>query len=284
MINRAVAGVGAMVFVAVVLAPTAAQATTYRYWTYWTGGQSWTYSQRGPGFLVPTDAAVEGWRFAVSAQDGSSADPPASPSTYEQLCPNQPAAPAGRKRVAVVIDFGDPAIAPNGETQPANSTSCVLAPARATGLQVLQQVAQLRFHSSGLLCAIAGFPDKECPGQSANAVKTPAKPTRPSGTPTGPANPARPVKPPNPALPAPATSREPPDEQITSRTGSPTPSATPQLSSPASPTDRPSAVALALPEPAADQTTNPPGWIAAIGVTLIAVLLGLALLMRRGRP
>lgn len=281
MIKPIVAGAGAMACVAVVLAPTAAPATAYRYWSFWTGGPSWTYSSRGPGFQVPNDTAVQGWRFTVSAQDGSSAQPPRTPSTYEQLCPDQPAAPAGRKRIAVVIDFGPANVAPDGETPPTNSTSCILVPTRATELQALQEVAQLRFHSSGLICGIAGFPAVECPGQSANAVRAPEKPAQPSGTPTGPANSPKPVNPPNPTVPAPVV---PPATPPARRTGSPTPTATPSPTSPVAPTDQPSAIALALPETTADEPVEPPAWIAAIGATLIAVLLGVALLMRRGRP
>ena len=62
-----------------------------------------------------------------------------------------------------------------------------------------------------------------------------------------------------------------------------TPTPTPSLRTP-SPTDTPSPVALTLPE-STDPATNPtpPPWLAAIGVTMIAALLGLAILVRRGR-
>jgi hypothetical protein len=40
-------------------------------------------------------------------------------------------------------------------------------------------------------------------------------------------------------------------------------------------------VALALPEGPADDPVDPPAWVAAIGATMIAVLLGVAVLLRR---
>jgi hypothetical protein len=267
---RVVAGTGAMVCAAVALAPAVAHADGYRYWSYWTGGQSWSYSARGPGFLVPDDGAVEGWRFVLSPEDGSQATAPATPSAYDQLCPGQPAAPAGKKRIAVVIDFGPAGIAPVGESPPPTSISCVTAPARATGLQVLQQVAKLRFQASGLICGIAGFPARECPGQSVKAI---------TGSP--PAQPERPA----PVAPAPAiTADRPGAPPTTLPDGSPRPTDSPTpTQAPSTPTDQPSAVALAVPaESPQEPSAQPPAWIAAIGATMIALLLAVALLLRKG--
>ncbi|MEZ5158760.1 MAG: SCO2322 family protein [Candidatus Nanopelagicales bacterium] len=268
---RALAGTGAMVCVTVALAPAVAHADGYRYWSYWTGGQSWSYSDRGPGFLIPGDGAVEGWRFVVSPENGSQATAPATPSSYDQVCPGQPAAPAGRKRVAVVIDFGPAGIAPIGESPPPTSISCVTAPARATGLQVLQQVAKVRFQASGLICGIAGFPAQECPGQSVKAV---------TQSPT--AQPARTA----PVAPAPANTADGPAAPPTTLPDAsprPTDSSTPTRA-PSTPTDQPSAVALTVPGDSAEEpSTQPPAWIAAIGATMIALLLAVALLLRRGR-
>jgi hypothetical protein len=146
--GRALIGLGVAVMTTATLMPTAAQAeTSYRYWSYWIGGDTWTYSARGPGFRSAPDAGVEGYRFVVSPKDGSQASPPSVASTYDQLCPGQPVAPVGQKRVAVVLDFGPAGIAPVGETPPATSVQCVLVDQGATGLQVLQKVAQLRFNS-----------------------------------------------------------------------------------------------------------------------------------------
>ena len=159
-----VAGTGAMVCAAVALAPAVAHADGYRYWSYWTGGQSWSYSARGPGFLVPDDGAVEGWRFVLSPRTAPRRRrrPHRAPTI---AVPGQPAAPANRSGSrwwSTSVRRGSP---PVGESPPPTSISCVTAPARATGLQVLQQVAKLRFQASGLICGIAGFPARECPGQ-----------------------------------------------------------------------------------------------------------------------
>lgn len=262
--NKAVVGVG-MVAAATVLMPTAAQAdSAYRYWSYWTGGDQWSYSARGPAFRVPTDGSVEGWRFVVSPKDGSQATPPMTASSFDALCPQSAAVPAGQKRVAVVIDFGAPGIAPVGETTPGRTVQCVTVPQNQTGLQILQGVAELRFHPSGLICGIAGFPATECPGQAARtASPTPSRSAVASAAPV------------QPALP-PATRA--------SKAASDPPSPTPTPSTPAPTYAQPSPVALPLDsaDPPATATT-PPAWIAAIGAAMIAALLGLALLVRKGR-
>lgn len=269
MSTRALAGVGAAVILAAVAMPPAHAETTYRYWSYWVGGDAWSYSARGPGFRVPPDAGVEGYRFVVSPKDGSQASPPTTASTYEQLCPGQPAPPAGQKRVAVVLDFGAPGIAPVGETPPATSVQCMTVDQGATGLQTLQTFAQLRFHSSGLICGIAGFPATECPGETSH---TAGPSPSPSPTVTG-------------VVPSPvtvATAAAPLATPSVSIPASPTPA--PTVSSAPLPSDMPSAVALSLQSPAPPKPTPAtPAWIAAIGVTLIAGLIGLALLARRGR-
>ena len=120
--KRLAVGICALVIATMVQMPLPAQADTYRYWSYWVGGDSWSYSSRGPGFRVPPDGGVEGWRFVVSPKDGSQASPPAAASTYEQLCRGQPPAPEGQKRVVVVIDPGPAGIAPVGETPPQRTT------------------------------------------------------------------------------------------------------------------------------------------------------------------
>lgn len=266
--KRLAVGICAVVIATMAQMPLPAQADTYRYWSYWVGGDSWSYSSRGPGFRVPPDGGVEGWRFVVSPKDGSQATPPAAASTYDQLCPGQPPAADGQKRVAVVIDPGPSGIAPVGETAPQRTTTCVTVPATDNGLRVLQRVAELRFHSSGLICGIAGFPATECPGQSASRTVDPT-PSTPASTAPEPTTVVPPAE-----VTAPRSPRKP-------SSVSPTP--TPTLRTP-TPTDTPSPVALALPE-STDPASNPtpPPWLAAIGVTMIAALLGLAILVRRGR-
>lgn len=271
-LKRVVAIAGAMLLAAFASAPAHAQA--YRYWSYWNGGDQWTYSARGPGFQVPADRAVEGWRFVVSPKDGSQAVPPSAPSSYDALCPGQPAPPIGKKRVAVVLDPGAVGIAPVGDTPPASSVSCLVADESATGLQILQQIATLRFHTSGLICGINGFPSKECPGQSPATLPPP----EPSPSFTGQQVPT----------PVAASSVPTPASSTPSTRPSSTPSRRPPTTpapQPSSPGPRPSAVALSLgSEPPPPSGGGTPAWISAIGAAMIAALLAIAFLMRRGQP
>ncbi len=267
--RRLASGVCALAVVALAQTPLPAHADTYRYWSYWTGGEQWSYSAQGPGFRVPADGGVEGWRFVVSPKDGSQAIAPGAASSFDQLCPGQPPAPDGEKRVAVVVDYGPAGIAPVGQNPPARSVSCVNAPSAENGLQVLQRVVTLRFHSSGLICGLNGFPATECPGQraadpAASATATTTPPPRRDAAP----DPAEVVPP--------VTAATRPDD-------APTPTPTPTVR-PATPSDVPSPVALEMPDaPVTSTPSAPPAWVAAIGVTMIAALLGLAILVRRGR-
>lgn len=53
----------------------------FSYWSYWTGGSTWTYAPIGPASRSLQDGNVEGWRF----QTGGTQPPPALPSTFAQL-------------------------------------------------------------------------------------------------------------------------------------------------------------------------------------------------------
>lgn len=249
-------------------------ATTYRFWSYWTGGQQWTYSSKGPAFRVPPSDSVEGWHFVVSPDSGSASTPPSTASDYAELCPGQPAAPSGMKRVAVVIDFGPAGIAPSGDTPPADIIECLTAAESANGLQVLQRVAELRFHTSGLICGIAGYPSKECPGQS--PASEDRKTSAPAPTPETGLTPAGP--PASPGLP-PSDQANPDAEPGRSESPS-TPATDPASSAPSQ------AVAVEIPagpDAPTSAGTQIPAWVAAVGAAMIAVLLALAFLMRRGR-
>jgi hypothetical protein len=143
-----------------VVAP-AAQAAAFRYWTYWQGsGSTWTFATQGPGTSVPADGAVEGWRFAVTTQAGTGQDTPRVAPDFATICAST-AATQGKKRVAVVIDSGPAAVAPQGEQPPATVATCVVADTDATGFTVLQSVAPVRTQG-GLICSLAGYPQSEC--------------------------------------------------------------------------------------------------------------------------
>ncbi|MFI8994930.1 SCO2322 family protein [Streptomyces sp. NPDC053542] len=170
---RLARGLGALVLAgtATGLAAAPAHAEEYRYWSFWTadaaahGGGGWTYATEGPSTARPADGAVAGFRFTVSADSARAAKPRAA-ADFDAVCGGTKAAD-GRKRVAVVLDFGTAADAPKGETPPAARTECVRVPEDASAGDALAAVAApLRYDSSALLCAISGYPETGCAEQA----------------------------------------------------------------------------------------------------------------------
>lgn len=139
-----------------------ASASSYRYWSFWEGsGSGWTYQQSGPNTFVPADGSVDGWRFGVSA-DSSAAEKPRSAPDFATACADTPAV-SGKKRVAVVIDYGTAADSGSDTTPPAELTRCVTLAEDASSAQLLAQVSPpLRYDSNGILCAITGYPQSGC--------------------------------------------------------------------------------------------------------------------------
>ena len=158
------AGVLVAIACAVVIgAPAARAETAYRYWSYWSVRDSaWSFATLGPASALPADGAVEGWRFAVTTEQASAQDAPRTDaaSAFDAIC-GTTAAVDGRKRIALVLDFGDPADAPDGQTPPASVTECVVAAPDASGYQVLSSVADVRTED-GLVCGLDGFPGSGC--------------------------------------------------------------------------------------------------------------------------
>ncbi|THA63855.1 hypothetical protein E6P78_21040 [Streptomyces sp. A0958] len=155
----------ALLLVAAVLAVLGAgtaQAAGYRYWSFWEGSASgWTYATQGPSLVRPDDGSVQGFRFAVSADSEDASKPRRSPD-FAKVCADTPAED-GSKRVAVVIDPGVAADAPNGETPPAPRTACARVPKDASSAEALAAVAKpLRYDTSAMLCAISGYPAAGC--------------------------------------------------------------------------------------------------------------------------
>ncbi|KMS68710.1 hypothetical protein ACM01_38140 [Streptomyces viridochromogenes] len=144
-----------------------AQATGYRYWSFWDrDGDRWTYATQGPSLARPSDGDVQGFRFAVS-EDSKDAAQPEGAAEFAVICARTPAQD-GKKRVALVIDFGTAADAPSGETPPARRAACARVAPDATTAQALASVAKpLRYDTNALLCAIAGYPEKGCGEQVA---------------------------------------------------------------------------------------------------------------------
>ncbi|MER7764771.1 SCO2322 family protein [Streptomyces sp. NPDC097619] len=153
-----------------------ALAAGYRYWSFWEGaGGQWKYATQGPSLARPADGEVVGFRFAVSA-DSADASKPRAAADFAAVCADTPARP-DHKRVALVIDFGEPSDAPAGETppQPAPRTACASVAPSASAAEALAAVAKpLRYDSSAMLCAISGYPRKGC-GEQVSA-ESPADP------------------------------------------------------------------------------------------------------------
>ncbi|WP_137989540.1 SCO2322 family protein [Streptomyces vilmorinianum] len=172
--------VGAAAGVVLTLAAASpAQAGGYRYWSFWEsdGGGNWAYATQGPATARPADGDAIGFRFAVS-EDTSDASRPGAAPDFTALCSGTERK-AGTKRVAVVVDFGSAADAPQGETppDPARKTGCAQVREDATAAEALAAVAKpLRYDSAALLCGIAGYPAKGC-GEQVAETDSGANPT-----------------------------------------------------------------------------------------------------------
>ncbi|MET8172131.1 SCO2322 family protein [Streptomyces clavifer] len=151
-----------------VLGAGSAQAAGYRYWSFWEGdgGKNWTYATQGPSLVRPDDGAVQGFRFSVSQDSQDSAQPRRAPD-FGAVCAGTPAKD-GLKRIALVIDPGTAADAPDGGTPPPLRTACTRVAPDASTAEALASVAKpLRYDSSAMLCAISGYPASGCGEQVA---------------------------------------------------------------------------------------------------------------------
>jgi hypothetical protein len=281
-----------------VLAPSAAQAAAYRYWSYWLGTDGgWAFANVGPAFRVPTDGTLEGWRFSVSGVEGNHS--PSIAADFDSVCASTPATD-GRKRVAVVVDPGLASHAPDGEQPPGAWAMCVVAEPRATGYDVLRAAVTVRT-DRGLICAIGGYPARGCAEVIADprptATKSPTSSPRPTRSPeptrtppsnTAPSMAAVTATTGAPAQPAATTTPTP----RTSRTSAPEP--TPSVMTPTDPVDMAAAPGpvAASPSPTYSLLTSPladppsdggPGGalVAGIAVASIAGLGGAAILRMR---
>ncbi|MFD6887942.1 SCO2322 family protein [Streptomyces sp. NPDC059957] len=167
-----------------VLAASPALASTYRYWSFWDGaGGKWAYATQGPSSLRPADGSVQGFHFAVSKDAADQAAPPRADADFAAICSGT-APVAGKKRIALVIDFGTPAEAQAGETPPQDAprTACAQVGPDATTAEALAEVAKpLRYNSAALLCAVSGYPKQGCGEPIADTAATPA-PDKPADT------------------------------------------------------------------------------------------------------
>ncbi|MDJ0385890.1 SCO2322 family protein [Streptomyces sp. G-G2] len=160
-----------------VLGAAPALAAGYRYWSFWDGTNgSWTYATQGASQVRPKDGSVQGFRFGVGQDAADDSVKPRAGADFGAVCSGT-AAVEGRKRVALVIDFGVPADGPSGETPPRDTprTACAVVAPDATAADALAEVAKpLRYNSAALLCAISGYPKQGCGDQVAPAEPKPS--------------------------------------------------------------------------------------------------------------
>ena len=290
----------------VVASGAPAQATAYRYWSYWLGSDgAWTYANAGPAFRIPADGTVEGWRFSVDGDGGGL--PPRTGADFGTVCADTPAE-GGLKRVAVIVDPGVPEDAPPGQTPPGPWALCVTADLKATGYDVLRAAASVRVEG-GLMCAIGTYPTGECavvvkeptpePTPSSSPTPTPTETQQPEPTTTS-STPAEPSSA-SPESTSPASSASTP----VSTSPSPTPTAAPiptesQIPAPTQPTlssseaaslaagpaDSPSPAVSLLAEPLTDPADSSGGSLLITGGAIagIALLGGAAVIVTRRRP
>ncbi|MEV6651067.1 SCO2322 family protein [Streptomyces sp. NPDC051219] len=168
-----------------VLGAGPAQAAGYRYWSFWDrDGVAWKYAAQGPSLARPADGDVQGFRFSVSEDSQDSAKPRGA-ADFEAICGSTPARD-GRKRVALVIDFGKRGDAPGGETPPATRTECAQVGVEATSAEALAAVAKpLRYNGDALLCAIAGYPKTGCGERVSGGTPKSSPSAAPSASPAG---------------------------------------------------------------------------------------------------
>lgn len=158
------AGLVIVIAAAMALLPTAARAdSAYQYWTYWTADDGvWAFAQLGPAARLPKDGAVEGWRFAVST---AAASPELAPradaaTTFDAACAGT-AAPAGSKRIALVLDYGTANDAPAGETPPPQAMACAVVAETASSAEALGSIVDIRA-DAGMVCGLDGYPKAGC--------------------------------------------------------------------------------------------------------------------------
>ncbi len=218
--------VGVLAALPLVLAAPPAQASTYRYWTYWwarantSDKTGWAFASSGPASHPVDDTWVVGWRFSTTTSTTGGAAPRQS-ADFDTLCPDLPPV-KDADRVALVIDYGTLSDAPPGQRPPTTTTArveCVTVPRpsatrHGTGLAVLRATTppvEIR-SKDGLVCALDGYPRGECaplvadPSPSPTATRTAAPaPSRTSAAPVGPVTGRTTAPPPNGTATVPTT-------------------------------------------------------------------------------
>ena len=158
-----IAGAICALLVATISTPMAQAAEKgYRYWGYYQAGANstqWKAAMTGPTVDI-ADGSVEGWIFTFSSNDIPSTPPSVKP-RFATIC-GKTKPEKGFKRIGLVIDFGNPVIAPKGDKVKSTITRCVVTAEESQGIDVLAQELRVRTDKSGLLCGLNGYPSREC--------------------------------------------------------------------------------------------------------------------------
>ena len=162
---------------------TPANAADYRYWTFWvTTNDSWSFATEGAGTLKATDQMVTGFKFAITGADNGL--PPTESAVFAELCPDT-SEQAGALRVAVVVEYNEQSIAPEGETPPsANVVSCVTVNEGQTAADALSAANLVVRAKDGMICGISGYPKEECGLEIASTTSDPTTIATAEDTPT----------------------------------------------------------------------------------------------------
>lgn len=145
------------------ITPAQASSTGYRYWGYFQAAPkatAWTAAMTGPTVDI-ADGSVEGWAFTFSSEAIPDATSPSVLPDFQSIC-GKTRAVAGKKRIAIVIDFGAAYLAPTGEKPLKTVKRCITIDKKAQGIDVLGKVVRVRGDKSGLICGLGGYPRKEC--------------------------------------------------------------------------------------------------------------------------
>lgn len=154
-----------------------ANAAEYRYWNFWTQeGDSWVFSPVGSASTNPAEGSAQAWRFDATSPSVPGMPPADAPSAvFERAC-SDVLPIVGTKRVAIVIDSGDPALSPEREVPPAPTAYCAVGKLDTHGYDLLKTIVKLRT-DNGFICGISGYPASECATPVANYVaSTPPQP------------------------------------------------------------------------------------------------------------
>jgi len=138
----------------------------YRWWIYFqVEDGKYVVSKKGSAGTTPADGSIEAYRYAAPADFNKPNLPRVDLTavTFDSVCGGTEPAD-GQKRVAVILDFGVAADA-EGQAVPEPKAACAQVPTKATGLQVLDAVSDVRSETTSMgpsLCGIDGYPAKHC--------------------------------------------------------------------------------------------------------------------------